>query len=73
MKNISATNRLGLYLNAALLALSLALLAGTPTVVGARDCHGKIVHPILKSGVAHGFGHSSGPLAMSLWWLRRWW
>jgi hypothetical protein len=72
MKNIHVTNRGALLLNAAILTLTLALLAGTPTLVGARDGHGKINHRILKNDVTHALGHASGLRCDWSSWLRRW-
>jgi hypothetical protein len=72
MKQITGIHRIGLGLNAALLTLSLSLLASTPTVRLARDHDGKLIHPILRSGATPALGNNSGLKVDMWWWLRRW-
>ena len=68
---MNANNRSNLYLYAAPLALSLALVVGTPAKGLASVGRGKIIHPALGVGSAHFSANTSGLRCM--WsWLRRW-
>ena len=71
MKNISSNNRTLLYLKAAIVTLSLALLAAAPAML-AHENNGKIIRPSIKATAAHHFGHTGGlKVDWSWWWIRR--
>ena len=65
MKKMNSNNRTGLYMNAALLTLTLALLAATPTMAFGREKHGKSIGAALKAS------RPSGLKCSWWWWIRR--
>jgi hypothetical protein len=70
MKQMNIINRSGLYLNAAMLALSVSLVSATPAPRLPVANHGKTIHPALKSSSAHVVANY--PLKADWWsWLRR--
>jgi hypothetical protein len=68
MKNINISNRIGLSLNAAMLALLVGSL-----VLGLNNNNpGRVIHSARKATPANVLGHSGGLRCDNFWWLRRW-